>query len=172
MRIVLTGPESTGKTSLAQYLSEYYGGIYIPEFARSYIGQLQRAYTFEDVNHISRIQEMQVKETLAMNEKIFFIDTYLIISKIWFEVVFHCCPVWIDKAIRKSKIDLFLLCNTDIPWYPDAVRENGGEKREQLFSMYREELDRYGFNYEIIKGENNERREAAVEAVYKNLKIK
>ena len=93
------------------------------------------------------------------------LDTYLIITKVWFDVVFNHHPDWIDDELKRKTIDLFLLCNTDIPWVADPVRENGGEMRERLFVMYKKELDLLGYNYSIIRGNGNERFQEALKAV-------
>ena len=92
-----------------------------------------------------------------MANNILFLDTYLIITKVWFNVVYKKTPKWLDRSIRNSNIDLFLLCNTDVPWIPDLIRENGGEMREYLFNTYQNELEYYGFNYQIVKGSEEKR---------------
>lgn len=151
-RIVLIGPESTGKTELAEYISEKFNTCYVPEYARSYIEKLARPYSYADVEHIA-LKQLELEEK---NEKhangILFYDTFLIITKVWFDVVYNKRPFWIDKRIKNSTIDLYLLCNTDLPWIDDPVRENGGEMREKLFDIYKRELEHYNFNYEIVTG--------------------
>ena len=165
MIVVITGPESTGKTNLAGFLANQFNGIYVPEYARTYIENLGRPYTSEDVEHIARFQVDQFREVLNMNNQVVFLDTYLIITKIWFEEVFNSCPTWLGNALINSKIDLFLLCNTDIPWKPDNVRENGGMAREILFDRYKAELDMYKVNYRVISGKGTNRERVAMKAV-------
>jgi nicotinamide riboside kinase len=157
VKIVITGPESTGKSSLAIHLANYYNGEYIPEYAREYIEQLHHHYTFNDVEHIAQNQWQQMQLANKTQKPIVFFDTYLIITKVWFDVVFEKIPAWIDEALRQSPIDMFLLCNTDLPWEPDPVRENGGKMRDILFEKYQKEIEYYGFPYQIIKGNGNER---------------
>jgi len=156
-RIVLIGPESTGKTELTQFLTREFNTVYVPEYAREYIENLNRKYTYNDVVHIAETQVSLSKKNINRARKVLFYDTYLIITKIWFQVVFNTYPSWIDKELTENPIDLFLLCNTDIEWVPDSVRENGGEMREKLFEMYKREIVNYGFNYEIVKGMGEER---------------
>lgn len=160
-RIVIIGPESTGKTELAQFLSRQFNTIYVPEYAREYIEKLNRHYTFIDVEHIARKQTELESKYLKRANHVLFYDTFLIITKIWFKVVYNKVPEWLEKNIMALKIDLFLLCNTEIPWIPDNVRENGGEMREKLFQMYKSELEKYTFKYEIIKGVGENRFENA-----------
>ena len=154
-KIVLTGPESTGKTTLANELSSYFSANYYPEFARTYIENLNRKYTFNDVVIIAKKQiQIFEKETTS---KFTFYDTGLIITKIWFQEVYNKVPDFVNNAIQSINIDLHLLCYPDIKWVPDDVRENGGSKRLYLFNLYKAELESYGFKYLIIKGEKDKR---------------
>jgi len=157
-KIVITGPESTGKTTLIDYLSEKFSMPYYYEFAREYIENLNREYTFEDVENIAKKQiSILKKSNYSVNEKCVFFDTGLIITKVWFQEVFNRVPFYVEEAIKEIKIDLYLLCYPDIKWVPDAVRENGGEKRLSLFNKYKEELEKNSFKYLIIKGYERER---------------
>lgn len=156
-RIVLIGAESTGKTELSEFLSGKYNTVSVPEYAREYIENLKRPYIYDDVEHIADKQIELENEYYQKADKILFYDTYLIITKIWFKLVFNKVPDWVDKKIKNSNIDLFLLCNNDIPWIPDPVRENGGAMREQLFEIYKEELNKLEFNYKIVKGKGDDR---------------
>ena len=165
LKIVITGPESTGKSTLAEQLARHYHSVFIPEYARTYIGQLTRPYVFEDLEHIAHRQVQDLKEYTALAENILFLDTYLIITKVWFDVVYKRCPQWVVESIKESKIDLYLLCSTDLPWEPDPVRENGGEMREQLFCMYQRELEHFGLNYRIVRGSGGDRLENAITIV-------
>jgi len=168
-RIVLTGPECTGKSTLAAELATHYNTVYIPEYAREYISGLSRPYTLNDVQHIAEIQIRQKEEFSALDSVrasgILFMDTYLIITKVWFELVYHQCPGWITSELARNDIDLYLLCNTDIPWVPDPVRENGGSKREYLLKLYKKELINYACNYRIVYGTGMARLQNAISHV-------
>jgi len=168
-RVVLIGPESTGKTELAEYLSKKFRTTFVPEYARSYVENLIRPYSYSDVEHIALKQLELEKEYEKDANNILFYDTFLIITKVWFDVVYNKRPFWIDKHIKNSKINLYLLCNTDLPWIDDPVRENGGKMREKLFDIYQKELDNYNFNYEIVTGVGEERYHNAFEIVNKFL---
>ncbi len=163
-RIVLTGPESTGKTILSQALAVHFNGISVPEYAREYIGKLKRPYTETDVLEIARVQINQYEKVTGSNGYVIF-DTWLIITKVWLEVVFNSRVDWIDNAIRDYQVDLFLLCAPDIPWEPDPLRENGGEMRETLFGTYRNTIEQQGLSYRIIHGTGPERLNNAIFAV-------
>ena len=163
--VVVTGAESTGKSSLCKWLAEYYNVPFVPEFARTYIEQLNRAYNFSDVEKIARYQETTLRELKSQGHPLVFSDTWLIITKIWFEEVYNSKPAWIEDAITTTPIDLFLVCDTDLPWIPDRVRENGGQKRLYLQNRYVEIISENKFPYYIIRGKNKTRFQNAVSAL-------
>jgi nicotinamide riboside kinase len=167
-RMLITGPESTGKSDLATALARYYGGTYIPEYARAYIEALKRPYDYRDVEHIAQRQAEEYDKS-GLEERWFFFDTWLIITKIWFEVVYGRVPGWVGEKISQARFDLVLLCDTDIPWISDPVRENGGKMREKLMAMYRNELDRNGFPWVLVSGTGDARLKKAIELINLNL---
>lgn len=174
IRIAVTGPESTGKTTLAMQLAEICNGQYIPEFAREYVEKLPHHYTYEDVEAIAIRQIEQYRATQTSSEKLFIFDTWLIITKVWFKWVFNRTPDWLDQQIKEYPIDLFLLCLPDLPWQPDPVRENGGENRLKLLELYREELHHYGFNFVEIGGVGEQRLQSALHVLnnfYPHMKL-
>ena len=105
-RIVITGAESTGKTTLAGQLALHYKTVWIPEYARDYVEKLGRKYNYNDVVHIARKQISQAKLFEAGANRFIFFDTWLIITKIWFLEVFGTCPPFVDDEISNYKIDL------------------------------------------------------------------
>ncbi len=159
--IVITGAESTGKSLLTSYLGHAFSSPWYPEYAREYLEKSGPAYSQYDVETIAHMQFVQMEEALTLNARFVFFDTWLIITKVWMEVVYGKSPEWISEAIACAPVDLFLLCDTDIPWIPDPFRENGGEMREKLSAMYRENLNHYGLNFRIISGQGEERFECA-----------
>jgi NadR type nicotinamide-nucleotide adenylyltransferase len=165
IRIVITGPESTGKTTLAKQLAKLFNGQYLPEFAREYVENLPHHYTYEDVETIANAQVEQYLATKSSSDRLFFFDTWLIITKVWFNWVFSRTPEWLDDQIRNCPIDLFLLCRPDLPWEADPVRENGGENRLKLFDQYRNELNQYGFKFVEIGGRDEVRLQCAIDAI-------
>ena len=168
-RIVITGPESTGKTELARALAGKLNSVWVPEYARQYVENLGRDYNYDDVVEIAKYQiEQEKKYSSEFKNGILIFDTWLIITKVWFDVVYGTCPTWISDHIKSSQIDLFLVCSTDLPWIPDPVRENGGEKREALFQLYIKEIQRFGFDYEIVQGIGEARLDCALDFLSKH----
>jgi NadR type nicotinamide-nucleotide adenylyltransferase len=156
-RVVITGPESTGKTSLTLHLASVYKADYIPEFARNYISNLNTPYNYCDVLNIALEQVRQERDASRNFKGLVFFDTWLIITKVWFREVYSKYPSWIDEKLRDSKMDLYLLCAPDIPWIADPVRENGGEKRVYLFNEYEKEIKNLSAEYRVIFGDGPER---------------
>ncbi len=165
-RVILTGAESTGKSSLAKQLALYYHTVYMPEYARTYIENLNRDYNYEDVVHIAEMQIQFEQAFLLKANKYLFIDTGLIITKVWFQEVFQKYPDWLDDAILKSLPDFYLVCDIDLPWKEDLVRENGTlEKRKYLMGRYIDEIKKYPVKYEIVGGQENERLQNAIKII-------
>ena len=165
-KIIITGPESTGKTTLAKQLAEHYNTLWLPEFARTYIESLKRKYNYNDIIYIAKEQIKLEKEYLKKANKILFVDTGLIITKIWFKEVYNKYPNWLNNAIKYQNADFFLLCNYDIPWVDDSVRENGSnEIREYLFNQYKKEIEKNKFNYKIISNLDDKRLENALKII-------
>ena len=156
-KIIITGPESTGKTTMAEYLSKEFNTIFIPEYARKYIQIRKNKYDYNDVLNITKHQIKELTKSYDNANQFVFFDTGLIITKIWFLEVFNKVPNLLENALRSIKIDYRLLCYPDIEWIPDEVRINKGEKRDELFLKYRQELDYYNFKYKIIKGRGKKR---------------
>ena len=172
IRVAITGTESTGKTTLTKSLAHYFEGLYLEEYARTYIAKLQRPYTLEDILEIAQTQKKQEAEILKQNPSFFFSDTELLVTKIWAKYVFGKVPQWIEIALKSQKYDLYLLPNIDLDWEYDPQREYpNAEKRAFFLNWYRQELEEYQFPYKIIAGQKNERLQNAVEVINKEFSI-
>ena len=166
-KIVISGPESSGKTELAGFLSKRLSSAVIPEYAREYVEKLGRPYQFEDVEHIANVQWEQYQENVKKNYPYLIMDTFLVITKIWFKEVFGIVPEWIDWCLEEADIDLCLLCFPDLEWVKDPVRENPGERRKELFDIYHTEIIRLGIACEVIRGSGENRFVNALSAINK-----
>ncbi len=169
--IVITGPESTGKTMISEYLAGSLGCPWIPEYARQYIGSLDRPYNYSDLVHIADNQILHRKSIEKTGAPMLILDTWLIITKVWFMEVFNKYPGYLDEEISKQVIDLFLICKPDIPWISDRLRENGGVKRDYLMNRYVEEIRTTGRDFILIGGTGEERYHNALQAVKKHFNL-
>ena len=149
-KIIITGPESSGKTTLCDQLSNHFDIPLSKEFARFYIDNLNRSYIIGDLLYIA-------KEQLQSELNSQLLDTDLITIKIWSEYKYGKCDNWILDQIEKQKTEkrFYILCKPDIPWKPDKQRENPNE-RERLFKIYKQELESLGHIYFVIKGRDRE----------------
>ncbi len=164
-RIAVTGPESTGKSELTNALAIHFGCPFVPEFARMYIEKLDRAYHRGDVEMIA-IQQIEFEHYYKQHDHYpyVFFDTELIITKVWFQYCFADVPDFVQKQLESGFFDLYLLCEPDIPWIPDPVREHGDD-REYFFELYRNEIVQLGKPYKVISGIGKERTCKAIKAV-------
>lgn len=156
LKIILTGPESTGKTTLINQLSSYFNCPYVKEYARDFINNLDRKYEKSDLKKIAR-KQIELEKRYD-DEKLIFCDTDLITIKIWSEYKYQECDKFIINNILKYPKEkrLYLLCKTDISWEKDSQRENPNE-RDQLYTIYKKELRKLNMRYLIVKGKEKQR---------------
>jgi NadR type nicotinamide-nucleotide adenylyltransferase len=166
LKIAIIGPESTGKTVLTRQLAEHFHCQWEPEAARTYVEKLGNDYTFEDVCNISRIQIQQEEnyENPLLRDDFVFFDTDLIITKVWLEYKYHNVPDFVNHRLSKHFFDFYLLCEPDLPWEFDPVREHGND-REYFFKWYEKEIQQLGTPYSKIHGFQEKRLQNALQAV-------
>ena len=166
-KVVIVGPESTGKSTLAAALAGWYNTAWCPEFARDYLRAHGRDYTFADLLQIAKSQLMQEDKMQAeARNGLYIIDTEMYVMKVWCEVVFNDCHTWILKQIVKRQYDLYLLCNTDLPWVQDGLREYPDETvRQKLFKMYKDILINSGVAWAVISGTADQRLQSAITVI-------
>ena len=145
-KIIITGSESSGKTTLCKALSKHFNLPFSKEFAREYLDQLGRNYKKDDLLKIAKGQLLS-----ELNSQL--LDTDLITIKIWSEYKYGNCDKWILEQIKKEKKEkrFYLLCRPDIPWEADRQRENPKDK-EKLFKIYKKELENLGHDYFVVEG--------------------
>ncbi len=170
IKIVLTGPESTGKTTLAKQLSKRFDASMVPEFARYFINNLDRDYVESDLLEIAKGQlDYEQHQSLITNE-ILICDTDLLTIKIWSEYKFGRCDPQILQWIDSQQYDHYLLCGIDITWEFDPQRENP-EERLELYEIYKKELVLYKKPFTEIVGNEGQRLQKSVELIHSILKI-
>ncbi|RYG06122.1 MAG: ATPase [Chitinophagaceae bacterium] len=172
-RIVIIGPESTGKSTLCQQLAEHFDTLWVPEYARQYLLQHGMDYSYEDLLTIAHGQmtlETEKEKELIHDdlkpEKLLFIDTNMYVMQVWCEFVFEKCHAWILEQIAERRYDLYLLCNIDLPWVKDELREYPDlETREKLYHIYKQILTTQSVPWVEISGDYDERLKRAIDAV-------
>jgi NadR type nicotinamide-nucleotide adenylyltransferase len=150
-RVAVIGPESTGKSALCKQLAEKYNTVYVPEFARDYLTNLGRKYTYEDVLYIAEQQLVLEKEYEKKANGILFCDTNLITIKIWLKFVFNRIPVDLDFMINNAQYDQTFLMDIDLPWEEDPLREHP-TRRKEILSLHIDELGFHKISFALICG--------------------
>ena len=185
-KIVVIGPESTGKSTLCEQLAEHYHTHWVPEYAREYLEKNGTDYTYDDLLTIAKGQieledavsyqlSSMSKEQSTSNIKhrtsnILFIDTDMYVMKVWCEYVFNKCHNWILNRIAERHYDGYLLCNTDLPWVKDNLREYPDmETRNKLYHLYKEILINQPVPWVEISGNYEERFEKAKRFINKTI---
>ena len=160
LKVAITGPESTGKSTLSQQLAAHYNTLWVPEYARTYVETLDRPYTLLDLDLIAKGQlalEAQIQEKA---NRILFSDTDLLVIKVWSEHAFGKCPDWVLQKLKQQDYNLYLLMGVDLPWEPDPQREHP-HLRQYFYDWYKRELEALQVPYLEISGQHAARLEEA-----------
>ncbi len=168
-KVAIVGPECTGKSDLAQFLARHYNTVWVPEYARPYIDNLVRPYNQDDLTVIAHGQQRLEQEWIKEANRILFCDTTLLVIKIWSEFKYGNCDPSILEALKNSFYDLHLLTYIDVLWEEDPQREHPNE-REQLYEIYLKEIKTMNVPFVEIRGEREQRRKTAIEAIDRLLK--
>lgn len=179
-KIVIIGPESTGKSTLCKQLAEHYNTLWCPEYAREYLLKHGTDYSYEDLLIIAKgqIAHEENYELRMMNDELkthskfithnskLFLDTDMIVMKVWCEFVFGKCHQLILDELKTRKYDLYLLCNIDLPWVKDELREYPNEApRIELFNIYKNILEKQQTPWTLISGFGESRLHNAIHAI-------
>lgn len=162
--IAITGPESTGKTTLSLALAKYFGTEAGVEYARLFLDHLDRSYTLSDLEEIARGQLNLEKHLLIEKSETIILDTDLLVIFLWAKIKYQHHFGWMESALRRQNDRLYLLCSPDIPWEHDPLRENPND-RDDIFESYRKEMNRLGLCYRIVSGMGSERLDNALQAI-------
>ncbi len=172
-RLVVTGSESTGKTTLATALAQSLRSLWVPEYARSYAQRVQRALTTHDVTPIAR-GHLKAVETAEGEWRSRFaaragapplvLDTDLVSTVVYARHYYGTCPPWIEESARSRLADLYLLCLPDLPWEADGVRDQP-MARAELHERFVQVLQECGAVVELVSGTGDARRARAMAAL-------
>ena len=187
-KIVVIGPESTGKSSLCEELAQHFDTLWCPEFAREYLLTNGMDYDFDNLLTIARGQlALEDEYALLVNKSfdqstkekpgthlpagqagapLLFIDTDMYVIKVWEEFVFGKSHSWVIDQIVERKYDCYLLCNVDLPWVKDELREYPDlETREKLYHIYKDIMINQSVPWVDISGDYDARLTKAITAV-------
>lgn len=177
-KIVVAGPESTGKSTLCEQLAKHYDTLWCPEYAREYLLAHGTNYTYDDLLTIAKgqlaLEEEYIRKALKKWEEknskskipLLFADTNMYVMKVWCEYVFGKCHPYIVNKIAERKYDLYLLCNIDLPWMKDELREYPDLKsRQELFGIYKNILINQNVPWTIVSGNYTERLQMAIKSI-------
>ncbi|MBS1773191.1 MAG: ATP-binding protein [Bacteroidetes bacterium] len=166
-KIVVIGPESTGKSTLSEQLANALHTVWVPEYARGYLETLGHNYTEVDLLAIAKGQIESENEYAVRANKYLVCDTDLYVLKVWSEASYGRCHKWILEEIAKRRYDLYLLTNIDIPWQEDPLREHPlPHERAYFYNLYRDIVIQSGVPWASVKGNEKERLELATNAVH------
>jgi NadR type nicotinamide-nucleotide adenylyltransferase len=169
-KIVIIGPESTGKSTLTAALASHFGEPWVPEFAREYLEKLDRPYEYDDLLDIAKGQISLEEKKLGDAKKFLFCDTDLHVLKVWSESKYKRVHPWILDQIKVRKYDFYLLTDIDIPWEADPQREHPEpEMREYFYNLYKSLLERNGTPFQVVWGDQETRFSQALKYIRQHL---
>ncbi len=167
-RVVVTGSESTGKTTLAADLARHFGTVWVSEYAREYLDEKVATTGLPldegDVEPIARGQIAAEDRGAALAEGLLVLDTDLVSTTVYARHYYGACPAWIEQAARDRRADLYLLCDIDVSWVADPQRDRP-HMREHMHALFVGALEALGAPYVTIRGSWDDRRAAAIAAV-------
>lgn len=171
IKVVLFGPESTGKTTLAKQLAVHYNTKWVPEYAREYLqakwDREQKTCEPKDLLPIAAGQMQMENEFTKQANSLLFCDTDLLETKVYSEAYYlGSCDPLLEKYALENTYDLYLLTNIDVPWKKDDLRDKP-DAREEMFSFFYDTLRKYHRNFRILNGTKKERFRKAVTYIEK-----
>lgn len=163
-RIVVTGSECTGKTTLAAQLATHYRTLWVPEYSRKYADLKAGELEYSDVEPIARGQIAAEEACMAQADGVLIQDTDLLSTVVYSYHYYEACPEWVEQTAHERIAPLYLLLHPDVPWIPDGVRDRG-HKRDEMHRLFHEALLRWQARTVDITGNWSARFETARQAI-------
>lgn len=160
-KIVITGPESTGKSALSKALAKYFGCVWIPEYARIFLEEHGTKYDYDLLLTMAQKHKAFQKTFLSEANSLVFLDTDLINYKVWSQVVFGRIHPWIKQESKLETDYFYLITAPDIPWKTDPLRENPSNRNE-IFELHLAEVEAKKRPFAIVSGIGQSRVENAI----------
>ncbi|MFD1614531.1 AAA family ATPase [Gelatiniphilus marinus] len=176
IKVVLFGPESTGKTTLSRQLARYYNSIWVPEYAREYLqnkwNNERKTCEPKDLLPIAEGQMRLENELAQKTNTVLICDTDLLETKVYSEAYYlgTCDPI-LEKYALQNTYNLYFLTYIDTPWEADDLRDKP-EHRKEMFQAFENALINNNRPYVLLKGNKKERLETAIKHIDKLLKFK
>jgi nicotinamide riboside kinase len=164
IKIIFTGPECSGKTTLSTSVSKETNTNLVKEYARDYLSKINRPYEFSDLLQIAKGQRKLTQQASVYKQKFLVCDTDLEVIKIWSLVKYGKCDSWILN--NQDKEAYYFLCHPEVPWKDDPFRENRNNRLD-LFELYKQELFENKRKFKILKGNQKERFNTAYTTITK-----
>ena len=164
-RVVVTGSECTGKTTLARALAKHYETVWVPEYAREFVVEKGTEPDHSDVDAIARGQIDLEEPVAASRPRLLILDTDLLSTAVYSRHYYGDCPLWIEEAVRQRASDLYLLAGIDVPWVPDGDQRDRGDRRDEMQGLFRQALVSNGFVFVEIGGPPTSRLTDSISAI-------
>jgi NadR type nicotinamide-nucleotide adenylyltransferase len=164
-RVVVTGSECTGKTTLARSLAGHYHTVWVPEYSREFVVAKRAPVGASDVPAIARGQIASEEALARRANRVLVQDTDLLSTIVYSRHYFGDCPSWIEEALEKRRPDLYLLADIDMPWVPEPDQRDRGDRREEMQGLFRDALRSRNVPFADIRGPEEARLGAATRAV-------
>lgn len=169
-KIVVIGPESTGKSTLSAALADALHTVWVPEYARAYLEQLNRTYRQQDLITIAQGQLQQEDEFATQASGMLICDTDLHVVKVWSEAKYGNCDKEILEHIAARQYNMYLLTNIDTTWEDDPLREHPlPEERQYFYNLYRDIVQNSALPWADVRGNREERLKIALDAVKQHI---
>jgi NadR type nicotinamide-nucleotide adenylyltransferase len=163
-KVVVIGPECTGKTDLSHFLAAHFKTRFVAEYAREYLDTLGHDYNQFDLTRIAQGQIRAEDQMAAQANQVLICDTDCIVVKVWSEFKYGSCDPSILQWIRERSYDLYLLTYIDIPWIADPLREHP-DQREELWRIYEREVKSTRVPFVQIRGSRKARQQIAIDGI-------